>query len=294
MLLTPPTDSTLAAGLSIPLGAVFLSGLVLWLAGGRILAALLTLIGLLAGGAFGWMAAESLQLSIPSWSVALAGAVIVAVVAALAYRVTLALVLSAIFAWCSVLAVSALASQGVVNIGPSAPLDTAITAPVATPATGGGKTLPASPEDFDQVVQDAAARAAINELDARIRSQLDAMTRTLESSPLRAQLGSWSERAVRWRDDAASWWRSRPASLRTLLLASAGTAAFLGLVVGLVATRWTAAVVTASTGALLMIASSLVLAGDLVSSMPSPLPPSLAVWTWVGLSMAGLALQWWL
>ena len=43
-----------------------------------------------------------------------------------------------------------------------------------------------------------------------------------------------------------------------------------------------------------MIASSLVLAGDLVSSMPTPLPPSMAVWAWVGLSMAGLALQWWL
>ena len=84
------TVSELPIDKVIPIGLLFVCGLLLWAAGRRVMRTGFAAAGFLVGGIVGWSTGEAADLGVAAWIAGLSGAVIVAVIATLAYRLAIA------------------------------------------------------------------------------------------------------------------------------------------------------------------------------------------------------------
>jgi hypothetical protein len=288
------------AGL-LPVGAVFILGLILWVAGRPVLRPVFIAVGLIAGGLAGvelGVLPQVANLAVPLWGWAAAGAVVAALVAALAYRVILVVAIGALLAAVAPLLVWAAVELQLIRIegprpdpiqellaredpGAAGPIDAAHAEPPdagLAPPEPAADTTPAAGED-EPAPPDAAGVP-------------DAAASGPERAP--AEWRRWATTTVRYVSQTGrDAWEESSASLRWALAAAAAVGALLGLVVGASAPSFSASVVTALGGALLLIGSGCTVAARL-SLPPALLPQSATAWLawWAAAAVIGLGLQW--
>src|SRR5436190_3997155 len=102
----------------VPVALLVVVGLLLWIAGRRVLRAGLIMIGLGVGGVVGWLLGDSIKMGVQPWVVMGIGAMVIAVVAALSYRVTVVASLATICGLLAPLAVLTLSQSNVANADP--------------------------------------------------------------------------------------------------------------------------------------------------------------------------------
>lgn len=273
----------------MPLAALLLSGVVLLLAGGRMVPLLLSIAGMLAGCAAGWTVGESLNLALPSWALAVTGGVVGAVLGALLCRLVMAGLLAALFAWCGLMAAANLGDRvttppPAVAAGADAEMEA-----VWEVVLDDGSPLASLPPELKAQISGAAAQAALTDLDARIRQQLDSIRSQLSSPVVQSRFDQALARWSTLRSDAMAWWDARPSHQRTFLLAASAAAGFLGLMIGLLASRWTAITVTAAAGAATMV----VCGGALLENqgVSVHIAPRALLLLWTVLSLIGIGIQ---
>jgi hypothetical protein len=259
----------------IPVVLLLVLGVVLWAAGRRVLKTGFAAAGLIFGGVLGY-AAGGLQavasLNIPAWVFAAVAAVVAAIVFAAAYRLVLAGAIAILLALLAPLAVLTVKGDHTVQ-----------TTLFGDVAPAGSE---ANADEFDRVegpAGNAGEQAAPEEQAAA------------EEGSVSETLREWWDRAAQILASAsAAVWHETPDSLRWTVLAAAAVGALLGLVVGAAAPSFSASVVTALGGSVIMLSSGLVLVTHvkipLTSWMPTT-PTALLIW-WVVLAVIGLGVQW--
>jgi hypothetical protein len=289
----------------VPVGALFVIGLILWVAGRPVLRPVFIVGGLMAGGLAGLdvgMTSLVAGLGIPWWGWGVAGAVVAALLAALAYRLLLVVAvggllgaLAPLLVWTAVelnlIRIEGIAAPPVQEVLAQSPVRET-EAPQAT-APLEERPLPASvpqPAGGDQVApgtelaQDAAPAEAV----AGNASQTEAPA---------VAIAEWRH----WVADtygfvarrAGAAWDQSAAPMRWMLAAAAAVGVLLGLIVGATAPSFSASVVTALGGALLLIGAGCTVAARL-HLPPALLPQSAVAWLawWVVAAVIGLGLQW--
>lgn len=259
----------------IPVGLVVLVGLLLWAAGRRVLPACLALLGLLLGGAIGWVIGESINVGIPAWAVAALGAVAVALFAALAYRLAVIGALAIIFGLAAPLSVLVVHD---VRSGKSASVK-----------ESGEGLIGQIRETFAQHEEtQEEASEALEEIDEHIQQQLGLNETGQE------HLGELRTMAQKVIDGGKELWAKTPESIQPTLAASAVLGVFLGIIVGLLVPSVAAAVITSMGGSALWLSGAHLLACRVGWGEASWMPPTNARWllVWLITAAIGVGVQW--
>lgn len=259
----------------IPVVVVFLTGLVMWASGRRVLRVVFAASGLLVGSVLGLAAMEVDRITaigMPGWSVVLIAAVLLAVVAATAYRLVLAASIGVLLAGLIPLSVVA-----TINFSGGIEGDQiAVQMPVAT----------AEPDWFEQWLDEANQQVP-----------------PIEAEPIEIKatatedVGRWRERVLQvwtvFTELPGEAWANTAGPLRWILLAGTASGAVLGLFVGAAAPVLSASIVTALGGSLLLLGSGWTMALKLHVS-EQLLPTSTLQWLvwWMVAAVIGLFLQW--
>lgn len=259
----------------IPVGLVVLVGLLLWAAGRRVLPACLAMLGLLLGGAIGWVIGESINVGIPPWAVAAFGAVALALFAALAYRLAVIAALAIIF-------------------GLAAPLSVLVVHDVRS---GNASSVKESSQGLMGQIRDTFARheeaqdeasEALEEIDENIQKQLGLSEQGQE------HLGELRTMAQRLIDGGKELWSKTPGDLQPTLAASAVLGVFLGIIVGLLVPSIAATAITSMGGSALWLSGAHLLAVRFGMADAGWMPATSARWllVWLITSLLGIGLQW--
>jgi hypothetical protein len=308
----------------VPLVLLLLVGLVLWGAGNKVFRAAFAVVGLLLGAGIGWLLGGTLNLGMPAWVVAVVGAVLLACVAAVTYRLAIAGALALVLGVASPLAVltinewqSEATEQRMID--PADELD--------EPLIPAG-TEPMLPEaDPDETIEDVPGQA-LDEIDRWLRERFgeeirrhlpiemkqELQDRELDddlAAELEEQLekrngwffrnGEFDEQIEAVRNMAErvaqalrEVWRDSPESLRPILVGAAIVGGLLGVLIGALVPTFSTTIVTAFLGSLLWLTSLRVIAEKLTVSETIWLPDSGTAWlsTWVLLALIGLGIQW--
>lgn len=262
-------------------------GVLLVFAGHRLLGVTLAVIGAIVGGLIGWAVAEVFLPSIPTWTMALAAGVLGAIVAALSARLAAAAALGAVLALAGWMSVASAERHGWLAFSPSA------VERIASGADGSPKAT--SPSVVAGAAESAIQAHAARSLGASVRDRTERLVAPIWSPNVERRLGEL--RALV--DDGVALigrqWTVASRPVRTLMLACAAMCGFLGLCLGVLASRWTAAFVTAIVGSVLILLCAAASIQQFQSSMgdASTLPGSRAGWTlaWAILAMVGTAVQ---
>ncbi|HMN96766.1 MAG TPA: hypothetical protein PKC43_05335 [Phycisphaerales bacterium] len=332
--------SSFSPGLAILVAVAAIIGVLLTFAGARLLPLLLGIVGLAAGGGVGAILGESLPAGVPVVACAIGGGALGAILASLSSRLAAAATLATVLAASGWLAVASAERRGWVQLehqagpgaaaarpdsnGPGLDQREAVVKAIAAlrtslgiegvdrargsdawggPDPTGGRAQPSSPGPGAEV-----SHASHGDLAEPFRRPEFRVGMAAALAPPRA-VG----------DLLIAQWRAASRPLRTLMVAVAAMCAFIGLCVGVVASRWTAAVTTALVGSLLLVGciavgTAAIMPARAASDRPSesgPEPgskpdeqreatPSLggaqgatAAWTalWAALAIAGTAVQ---
>ncbi len=260
----------------IPVVVVFLTGVVMWASGRRVLRIVFAAAGVLVGTVLGLAANEVDRIAgigMPAWSVILITAVLLGIIAAAAYRLVLAASIGLLLACLVPLGVL----TAIELTGGTIERD-AITVqePVAT----------VEPDWFAQWLD--AADQELPPAEAEPTMIHDTATE---------DLGRWSERVQRvWTvltELPGEAWANTPLPRRWILLAGAASGAVLGLFVGAAAPVISASMVTALGGSLLLLSSGWTMALKL-RAPEQFLPGSTLQWLlwWMVAAVIGHFLQW--
>lgn len=304
------------AGL-VPVVLLIVVGLLMWAAGKRLLKPGFAAAGLLVGGALGWLIGESINIGIPGWVAALILGVVFAAVAALTYRLAVAVALALVLGIASPLAVISINElQGAINIVERDAEQSESDAPLPPDDADNGLPdwLPQPPEQpngdpqpTDGFEQDASQQR-IDEIEQwlsdRVRQQFPGVPLQPGQSPeeLAQQFGFNDEMAEHFDqvkdfagaiiDGIADVWNQTPEGLRPVIIAAAILGALLGLLVGALIPVFSASVVTAFGGSLLWLFGSGIVAERFADG--AMLPSTGRAWLvlWIVVSVIGLCIQW--
>jgi hypothetical protein len=259
----------------IPVGLVILVGLLLWAAGRRVLPACLAMLGLLLGGAVGWVISESINVGIPHWTVAALGAVALALFAALAYRLAVIGALAIVF-------------------GLAAPLSVLVVHDVRS---GTASSLKESGQGLMGQIRETLSRheTAQNESAAGVQEIEESIQKQLGLSEKGQQhLGELRTMAQRLVDGGKELWSQTPKDVQPTLAASAVLGGFLGIIVGLLMPSIAASAITSMGGSALLLPGAHLLAVRFGLEGASWFPSTSARWllVWLITSIVGLCLQW--
>jgi len=259
----------------IPVVAIFLTGVVMWASGRRVLRVVFAASGLLVGSVLGLAAIEVdrvAAIGMPGWSVVLIAAVVLAVIATAAYRLVLAASIGVLLACLIPLGVMA-----TIDLSGGIGADQLIVQePVAT----------AEPDWFEKWLDEADQQVPPVEAES---TQINATA--IED------LGRWRERVRRvstvFTELPGEAWANTAGPLRWILLAGTASGAMLGLFVGAAAPVLSASIVTALGGSLLLLGSGWTMALKL-HAPEQFLPTSTLQWLvwWMVAAVIGLFLQW--
>ncbi len=270
----------------LPVGLLFLVGLVLWATGRRVLRTVFAAAGLLTGIVVGLALSEHervASLNIPTWAVTVAAALLLAIVAAAAYRLVLAASVAALLGLVAPLGVFTAAEMGAVTIEQGEMI-------VQPPLPAG------EPDWWQDVLEHGAETPQVAEIDEALEALGAAVVETSETET-EQQLPLWRRWTERARtvavDVTTGVWDRSPQPLRWIMAASMAVGLLLGLFLGAAAPSMSAAILTALSGSLLLIGTSWTVvtrAGWTADWMPSSTPQWLA-W-WLIAAVIGLGVQW--
>ena len=296
-----PIELTLAAAV------VVLLGILLWAFGSRVLKPAFVVAGIAIGGAAGYLAGIALDLDVPEWLFAVAGAIGLGLLAFLAYRAAMGLCLALLFGLTAPLLVVAWADFRGVE---------------AFPETENSKLEALFAEDGD-ATPDADIMQELRDLQDKIinaENLSEEAQRLLEEkggglfglgsestdieydedgNPLPPQNPpAWREQLDRVieivREEAKARWDATPQGVRRSLVLSTACGAIFGLLLGLAAPKFSASLVTVLSGSAMMLTGGWTLVEHYVPSPPDWIPSNSTAWglTWLGLAAVGMAIQW--
>lgn len=260
-------------------------GVLLVFAGHRLLGVALACIGAIVGGVVGWAIGEVFLPSIPAWSLAVGAGFVGAIGAALSSRLTAAAALGAVLALAGWMSVASAERHGWLAFAPTG------AASAAASASDGETTRPAAGSAAG-VATDALRAEAMRSFGASVRERSERLVAPIWSPAVERRLGEL--RALI--DDGVALigrqWTLSSRPVRTLMLACAAMCGFLGLCLGVLASRWTAAFVTAIVGSVLVLLCAAASVQQFLGDA-SALPGSRAGWmvAWAILAMVGTAVQ---
>ena len=296
------TDLPLAG--MIPVGLALIAGLLLWVAGRRILLGAFAAIGLILGGTAGWMIGELMGLGMQIWIPAVVGGIVFACVAALASRLVVAVAFALTLGIAAPLATMTLAQLG--GSSDAQPTQDQI----ADPRDLGGPIpdIPLPDEVAEWLDRIDPGRPNHDPPEAQperappdlpLDLPLDLASKSLGESleiPERAQryVDHIQNIARQLKDALKAKWDTTPASAQPTVIASALSGLLVGMLLGALVRGFSAVVVTAFSGSLLWLSCAWTLVSRAGLSEASWMPESSGSWLgwWMGTAVIGLAIQW--
>ncbi len=280
----------------IPIGLLFFCGLLLWAAGRRVMRVGFATTGLIVGGLLGATIGNAGEFGVAPWVVGASGALILAVVASLAYRLAVAGAVGLLLATLAPLGVWAANEQQLIVFTTVETIEAveqnvlAQAEPQVEPDpavdTGAVQQTLASMRDamddtVDQIKKLASEKAAILSVSAGL-DDADAEDPEL-TTPLREA----------WRLAKAGWNRAE-APLKGLLLAACAFGAMLGFVVGAGAPGFSAIVVSSLGGSFLILSTGWIMGAKIphADGLLDKLTPTTWTLLWLITSVLGLGIQW--
>ena len=267
----------------IPVGLLFVCGLVLWMAGRRVVRPGFAAIGIILGGALGFGVGNAGDLGVDPWVAAGTGAVVMGLIAALAYRFALAAVIGLLFAALAPLSVRTAADFGAFDF--------------ATPE--GQQPLFVEAQELQEGLGEGDASATEAGLSPELTEWLEGVFTVdpavdLDPQDLPGPLPTLVALVGEAGRLARSAWEQSPAALRGSLLAAAVIGAMLGFVVGTAAPVFSASAVSALGGSAICLASAWIMATRLGKGDVGWMPHSATVWTavWLITATVGTGIQW--
>jgi hypothetical protein len=298
-----------------PMILAFVVGVVLCLAGRRVMRLAFTAVGFIAGAAIGWIVAQAVDLSVADWVVIVVPAIVMAAIAAIAYKLTIAVVMAVVLGVAAPLAVITAGEIGLYEL-PSADGTVDEASETEAPAgespgqdasdeeTGLREDVEAWVEDhLKKQVGDAIDDATGKVLGPRATADeseddADVEPDAHDSRALPFEAQEHVDRAKEFVNDAyiaaKERWSSYPQALRWNLLLSAGIGALLGVLLGALAPGLSASVASAGAGSAICLVSASIVAARLGAAESDWLPTSFGAWLllWLVIAIIGLAIQW--
>jgi len=251
-------------------------GLVLVFAGNRVVLAGLGLVGAIVGLILGWIGFEILLPDAPAWVGAVALGTLLSILLALSSKLMLASLLAIVLGAAGWMTVSSADRHGLFDF--ERPPAVALV----------DEHEPTAKRDAERT----EAEGVESTFRGAVEDRLMHLALSFRAPQLQRQLATTTEHLRSAIDAARDQWRETPAALRTLMLASAGMCAFLGLCLGLVAPRLTASGLTAAFGAALIVLCALVTLEQFATTdAPSTPTPGLWLGGWSLLTMTGVVVQ---
>lgn len=269
----------------VPVVLLIALGLVMWVAGQRVLKAALVSAGLLGGAALGWAVGLALDIGIHPAIPTGIGAVGLAAIMALTYRLAVAAALAIV-------------------LGVAGPL-----AVLTVAELQGRYDRQAALESFRENLRDDESaeswpglEPSIDEFDEWLRPGADERPETAEETgepEAQSPSSGFTTAVAEVRDGIATlgralseWWGSAPDELKVPIGLSAVIGALLGVLLGALSPQACSGVVTASGGSLLWLGGVATLLGML--GVEGWMPFSVRGWLimWGAVSVLGLAIQW--
>ncbi len=264
----------------IPVGLLFVCGLVLWMAGRRVVRPGFAAIGIILGGALGFGVGNAGDLGVDPWVAAGTGAVVVGLIAALAYRFALAAVIGLLFAALAPLSVRTAADLGAFDFAmPEGQQPLFVEA--QEPPEGLGES--------DASATEVGLSPELTDwLEGVFEPPVDLDPEDLPGLPMLVALVEEVRRLAR------SAWEQSPAALRGSLLAALVIGAMLGFVVGTTAPVFSASAVSALGGSAICLASAWIMASRFGKGDVGWMPHSATAWTavWLITATVGTGIQW--
>jgi hypothetical protein len=266
------------------------AGLLLWLAGHKVLKASFAAVGFVGGFFAGFMLAAAFDVGVPGWLAGIVMAMAMAVMASLTYKMAVATGCAIALGTLMPMAAVALHNHGMLGklVDRMPPMPSSEGLLPLAPPPGESESGPGAGETADS--EEELSLENIQRIIKEAQGELDALTAEAEDA-------SWLTRASGWSTDTATKvhgrWEQTPPPMRTLLVGAAAVGAFLGFAGGLLATTWAAMLATAIVGgAAIMIGGAGLaqfLSGSPILTEPSHFGALAAVWT--GISCLGLVIQ---
>lgn len=272
----------------VPAFALLVAGVVLWLAGRRVLRGAFILVGLLLGALAGLLIDHEDQSGMPGWVLPTLCAVVLAVIAAVTYRLAAAVMLALVLGIAcplSVIAINELQVQR--GSGVSAAGDERIEV---------DDSISDWIERHDDPETRQKAKASLQTARDQVTTRIDDLAAKYglqdETAAGIDRLGNVC-RAVA--DSILQRWNATPKRLKPMVSLSAIVGALSGLIIGLVMRRFSDCAVTALVGAAIWLSAAHVIAIRAGVSPDGPwFPKSTIVWlgAWLVVAIIGLAVQW--
>ncbi len=275
----------------IPIGLLFFCGLLLWAAGRRVMRVGFATTGLIVGGLLGATIGNAGNLGVEPWVVGATGALILAVVASLAYRLALAGAVGLLLATLAPLVVWTANEQELIPFKTvqqeALAQDTPRVAPIPTVDAEAVQQQIDSLRDVRDTLVDSVDQILASEKAATLsvsagEDDVDAEDPEI-TTPLREA----------WRLAKAAW-NGAEAPLKGLLLAACAFGAMLGFVVGAGAPALSAIVVSSLGGSFLILSTGWVMGAktSLAHDLLDKLTPTTWTLLWLITSVLGLGIQW--
>ncbi|XVJ58559.1 MAG: hypothetical protein HEQ23_03815 [Tepidisphaera sp.] len=255
---------TLPLGVHLLVGAGFVAGMILWLAGGRVVQPAFVVLGSLGGAWIGAMVVPGVVntatiFGLPSVYAGLAGGLIAGLIISLvAFKIAMGVSAAVVFA-----------AIGIVG------------ATITLARTPG-----ALPEPSETQKTIAALRSSLSESAAKIREELRA-----NKSDAAERVHEYAEEV---RLDLKGRWEALPVQSRKMLMLSAAGGFILGLLLGLAAPKKCAALVTAMLGGGAVIVCGYWLLNAMNPELASKVQMGaigIAI-TWAAVTIVGVLVQW--
>ena len=281
----------------IPIGLLFFCGLLLWVAGRRVMRVGFAATGLIAGGLLGATIGNAGDLGVAPWVVGASGALILAVVASLAYRLALAGAVGLLFATLAPLGVWTANEQDLIVFRTGETVEQEALALAEPPQVEPPQVEP------DPAVDAEAVQQTIDTLRDALVDSVDQILASEKAATLSVSAGADDVDAEEpevtaplreaWRVARDGWYEAE-APLKGLLVAACAFGAMLGFVVGTGAPGFSAIVVSSLGGSFLILSTGWVMGARtfLANGLLDKLTPTTWTLLWLITSVLGLGIQW--
>lgn len=274
----------------VPLMVLIVAGLVLWAVGRKLLRVAFVLAGVVVGGIAGLIVSESLHIGMPLWAGGLAGSLLLAILAIVAYRIAAAVSLAALFALAvplGVLTVSELQHRSGV---PSLATDAEANQRAALTL----EEMAALLNKYDEPEMREHIAMGLDAAKSSVKDELEALNEKFGLSE-KAQQHIEQVRAFfkRVLDAGKAEWEKTPESLRPMLTIAALLGGLLGGLMGVLTRNFADSAVAAMGGSILWLSGAWTLAARFGFSEGPWMPASSMAWlaVWLITTAIGVVIQ---
>jgi hypothetical protein len=287
----------------IPVLLIGIVGLLLWLAGHRVLRTGIAGLGFVCGLALGWIVVDVLGRPVEPWFGGCVTGIMFALIGAFASKLIISVAMAALLALASPLITLSIAEFGGLKVG-----ENSISARDED-SDHDSQAEPSSTKEGDDDA-DSGLLAESDELNAaidilmtdqqgkidEIKSRIEVMRERLPEIDAGTQghIDHVQGVAADVLDALWSRWTDADQRLRLTLLASALIGGLLGLLFGTLSPRFSGSIVTALAGSLIVLVCAWIVLMRAQAPWPSWLPASPVGWSicWMCTAIIGLSIQW--